>query len=295
VRVARAVGELERVPRVVAVGTFDGVHQGHRRVLEALLADGRVPTVVTFDPHPRAVLTGNQVELLASVERRLELFAEVGIEDVLLLEFTPALAGLEATTFALEHLASIGAEVVVAGSSFRFGRRAEGDLALLEALGVETRPVPLVEGISSTHIRQLLRAGDVERAASLLGRPAEVEGTVVAGDARGGTLGFPTANLAVPQNLLVPAFGIYAGAVGDHRAAISIGLNPHYGGHERRVEAFLLDFAGDLYGRRLVVELWAYLREERAFRSEAELVHQIGQDVEQTRAAERPRAAVRQV
>ena len=278
-RVARAVGELERVPRAVAVGTFDGVHHGHRRVVEALLADGRVPTVITFDPHPRAVLTGNQVELLASVQRRLELLAEAGIEDVLLLEF---------------WLAAVGAEVIVAGSNFRFGRRAEGDLALLEALGFETRRVPLVEGTSSTHIRQLLRAGEVERGAALLGRPAEVEGTVVAGDARGGTLGFPTANLAVAENLLVPAFGIYAGAVGDHRAAISIGVNPHYGGRERRVEAFLLDFAGDLYGQRLIVELWRYLRGERAFGGEAELVDQIGRDVEATRAAERPGAATRE-
>jgi riboflavin kinase / FMN adenylyltransferase len=294
VRVARAVGELERVPRAVAVGTFDGVHHGHRRVVDALLADGRVPTVITFDPHPRAVLTGNQVELLASVERRLELLAEAGIEDVLLLEFTLALAALEPTTFAREWLAAIGAEVIVAGSNFRFGRHAEGDLALLEALGFETRRVPLVEGTSSTHIRQLLRAGEVERGAALLGRPAEVEGTVVAGDARGGTLGFPTANLAVAENLLVPAFGIYAGAVGDHRAAISIGVNPHYGGRERRVEAFLLDFAGDLYGQRLIVELWRYLRGERAFGGEAELVDQIGRDVEATRAAERPGAAARE-
>jgi riboflavin kinase/FMN adenylyltransferase len=294
-RVARAVGELERVPRAVAVGTFDGVHQGHRRVLETLVADGRVPTVITFDPHPRAVLTGNQVELLASVERRLELLAEVGIEDVLLLEFTLELAALDATDFALEHLASIGTEVVAAGASFRFGRRAEGDLGLLDALGFETRLVPLVEGVSSTRVRQLLRAGEVDRAAGLLGRPAEVEGTVVAGDARGGTLGFPTANLAVPTNLLVPAFGIYAGAVGEYRAAISIGVNPHYGGRERRVEAFLLDFAGDLYGRRLIVELWRFLREERVFAGEEELVAQIARDVEETRAAERPRSAIRQV
>jgi len=294
VRVARTAGELERVRRAVAVGTFDGVHLGHRRVLDALVANGRRPTVITFDPHPRAILTGNQVELLASVDRRLQLFAELGIEDVLLLEFTLELAALEARTFALEHLASIGTEVVVAGSGFRFGRRAEGDLALLEALGFETRVVPLVEGISSTHVRQLLRAGEVQRAARLLGRPAEVEGTVVAGDARGGTLGFPTANLAVPPNLMVPAFGIYAGAVGEHRAAISIGVNPHYGGRERRVEAFLLDFAGDLYGQRLIVELWSYLREERAFASEAELVEQIRRDVDETLAAEPPRTAARQ-
>ena len=293
-RVARTAGELEQVPRAVAVGTFDGVHQGHRRILEAVVADGRRPTVITFDPHPRTILTGNQVELLASLERRLQLLAELEIEDVLVLEFTLELAALEATTFAREQLASIGAEVLVAGSGFRFGRRAEGDLALLEALGFATRPVPLVEGISSTHVRQLLRAGEVERAATLLGRPAEVEGTVVSGDARGGTLGFPTANLAVPQNLIVPAYGIYAGAVGEHRAAISIGVNPHYGGRERRVEAFLLDFTGDLYGQRLIVELWRHLREERAFASEADLVEQIGRDVEETRAAERPPIAVRQ-
>jgi riboflavin kinase/FMN adenylyltransferase len=225
---------------------------------------------------------------VASVERRLDLLAEFAIEDVLLLEFTLDLAAMEAEEFALEYLAVIGAEAVVAGPSFRFGRAAGGDLRLLEQLGLETRPVPLVEGVSSTALRQLLRAGAVETAARLLGRPPELEGTVVAGDARGGTLGFPTANLAVPANLLVPEFGIYAGAVGEHRAAISIGVNPHYGGRERRVEAFLLDFAGDLYGRRLVVELWRRLREERAFESEAELVAQISRDVDETRAAVRP-------
>jgi riboflavin kinase/FMN adenylyltransferase len=295
VTVAHIPAQLDRKPRAVAVGTFDGVHHGHRRVLEALVADGRTPTVITFDPHPRAVLTGNQVELLATVERRLELLAELGIEDVLVLEFTRELAQLEASDFAREYLTSIGAEVVAAGPSFRFGRRAQGDLALLEWLGLEIRPIPLAEGVSSTHVRQLLRSGEVDRAAALLGRPAEVEGTVVAGDARGGTLGFPTANLAVPAELLVPAFGIYAGAVGEHRAAISIGVNPHYGGRERRVEAFLLDFAGDLYGRRLVVELWQRLREEQAFASEEELVAQIARDVADTRAAERPGAAVRRM
>jgi riboflavin kinase/FMN adenylyltransferase len=176
----------------------------------------------------------------------------------------------------------------VAGPSFRFGRAAEGDLSLLERLGLETRPVPLVEGVSSTNVRQLVRAGEIAAAARMLGRPPEVEGTVVSGDARGGTLGFPTANLAVPPDLLVPEFGIYAGAVGEQRAAISIGVNPHYGGRERRIEAFLLDFEGDLYGQRLVVELWRRLRDERAFESEQELVAQIARDVEETRAAVRP-------
>jgi riboflavin kinase / FMN adenylyltransferase len=288
VRVTRSVGELERQPRAVAIGTFDGVHLGHRRVLEASLADGRTPTVLTFDPHPRAVLTGNQVELITSLERRLELLEEVGVVDVLVVEFTLQLAGMAAEEFVREYLESIGAEAVLAGPSFRFGRGASGDLALLQRLGMDARPVPLVEGVSSTQIRQLLRAGEVTTAARLLGRPAEVEGIVVSGDARGGTLGFPTANLAVPANVLVPAYGIYAGAAEGQRAAVSIGVNPHYGGRERRVEAFLLDFVGDLYGRRLVVELWRRLRDERAFDSEAELVAQIAQDVEETRAAVRP-------
>ena len=125
-------------------------------------------------------------------------------------------------------------------------------------------------------------------AAPLLGGPAELDGTVVLGDQRGGTLGYPTANLAVAPELLVPAYGIYAGSALGHRAAMSIGVNPHYGGDERRIEPYLLDFEGDLYGRRLVVELWQRLRDEQAFGSEEELVAQIARDVEATRAAERP-------
>jgi len=148
--------------------------------------------------------------------------------------------------------------------------------------------VPLVGGVSSTSIRQLAAAGEIEAAARFLGRPIEVDGTVVPGEQRGGTLGFPTANLLVETDLLVPEFGIYAGAVGDRRAAISIGVNPHYGGTERRIEAYLLDWSGDLYGDRLVVELWRRLRDERAFGSEAELVEQIARDVEETRSATRP-------
>ena len=122
----------------------------------------------------------------------------------------------------------------------------------------------------------------------MLGRPAEIEGLVVLGDQRGGTLGYPTANLDVPADLLVPAYGIYAGAALGHRAAVAIGVNPHYGGTERRIEPYLLDFDGDLYGRRLVVELWQRLRDERAFASEEELVAQIARDVDQTRATVRP-------
>jgi len=269
------------VSRTVAIGTFDGVHRGHRRVLE------QADVAVTFHPHPRAVL-GNQVELISTLERRVELIGGAGVDEVAVVEFTPELSQLEPEEFVERHVRPLGATAVVAGGDFRFGRQRRGDLALLERLGLEVRRVPEVEGVSSTEIRRLLREGDVRAAAALLGRPAEVEGTVVAGDARGGTLGFPTANLAVPAELLVPAYGIYAGSARGLRAAVSIGTNPHYGREDRRVEAFLLDFEGDLYGERLVVELWERLREERAFGSDAELVAAIAADVEEARRAVRP-------
>jgi riboflavin kinase/FMN adenylyltransferase len=287
VNVARQLDQLEPKPRAVALGTFDGVHLGHRRVLEAALAAGRTPTVVTFDPHPRAAL-GYGVELLVPLERRLELLSEAGIEETLVVDFDLELAQLSPEAFAERVLRPLGTEVVLAGSNFRFGRGRAGDLALLERLGFDARPVPLVDGVSSTRIRDLVRGGEVERAAKLLGRPPELAGTVVAGDARGGTLGFPTANLRPEPGVLVPGYGIYAGAADGHRAAISIGTNPHYGGDERRIEAFLLEFAGDLYGERLRLELWQRLRDEQAFGSEAQLVAQIDRDVEATRQAERP-------
>jgi riboflavin kinase / FMN adenylyltransferase len=288
-KVANAPGELERRPRAVAIGTFDGVHLGHRSVVRTAVEAGTLPTVVTFHPHPREVL-GNQVALLATFERRLELLADAGVEETLVVEFTPEVAALEPEEFAHSYLAAIGAELVVAGRAFRFGRARSGDLPLLERLGLQTRVAPFVEGVSSTRIRQLVGTGDVRGAAPLLGRPVEVEGTVVSGEARGGTLGFPTANLRTEPALLVPDYGIYAGAALGHRAAVSIGVNPHYGGAERTIEAFLLDFEGDLYGRRLVVELWERLRDEAAFASEGELVAQIARDVEATRAATRPSA-----
>ena len=286
-KVARSVAEVERRPRAVAIGTFDGVHLGHRRVIEAARETGLATTVVTFDPHPRRAL-GNLVPVLTPLTRRLELLAELGVEDTLVVEFTLEVARLEAEEFAETVLRAIGTEVVVAGPDFRFGHRRRGDVELLRRLDFEVAAVSRVENVSSTRIRELVGVGDVGGAAELLGRPVEVEGVVVAGDARGGTLGFPTANLAVDAELLLPRDGIYAGAAEEHRAAVSIGMNPHYGGRERRVEAFLLDFEGDLYGRRLVVELWRRLRDERAFASEADLVAQIARDVYATRTAMRP-------
>ena len=298
-RVARSPAELEPAERAIAIGTFDGVHRGHRSVIDTAVAAGLRSTVVTFDPHPRSVL-GYEVELLATLERRLELIEEAGVEDVLVVDFTPELSRLSPEEFVASVLEPLGTQIVVAGEGFRFGNRRRGDLDLLRRLGLDVREVPLVEGVSSSRIRELLRAGDVPGAARLLGRAPELEGLVVAGDQRGGTLGFPTANLAVEADLAVPAYGIYAGAAlvrdaaslrlrgSAYRAALSIGVNPHYGGSERRIEPYLLGFDGDLYGQRLVVELWQRLRDERAFASEHELVAQIAQDVEQTRAAVRP-------
>jgi riboflavin kinase/FMN adenylyltransferase len=287
VRVVRSPSELQPAERAVAIGTFDGVHRGHRAAIEAAVATGLRSAVVTFTPHPRTVL-GYAVQLISSLERRIELIDAIGPDDLIVLEFTQELAGREPEEFVAEILEPLGTRVVVAAESFRFGKGRRGDIALLRERGLDVKEVPLVEGVSSTRIRELLREGDVAAAARLLDRPPEVEGPVVGGDQRGGTLGFPTANLAPDPALLVPAHGIYAGAALDHRAAISIGVNPHYGGRERRVEAFLLDFHGDLYGQTLRIELWKRLRDERAFASEEELIQQITLDVEATRAAKRP-------
>jgi riboflavin kinase / FMN adenylyltransferase len=285
--VARTTAELPSAERAVALGTFDGVHRGHRAVIDAVKATGLRSTVLTFEPHPRLVL-GYDVQLLATLERRLELIEEAGPDEALVVEFTQELSRREPEEFVADYLTTIGANVVVAGEDFRFGAGRRGDVALLRRLGLDVRPVPLVEGVSSSRIRELVRDGDLRAAAELLGRPFELEGEVVYGDQRGGTLGFPTANLSPDPHMLVPAYGIYAGEALEHRVAASIGVNPHYGGSERRIEAFLLDFEGDLYGSRLRLELWERLREERAFASEEDLVAQIAADVEAARAARRP-------
>jgi len=283
----RNPGDLEPAERAVAIGTFDGVHRGHRAALEAVKATGLRSTVVTFDPHPRRVL-GYDVELVSTLGRRIELIGDIGPDELLVLEFTPELSRLEPEEFVRAVLEPLGTRVVVAAENFRFGQGRRGDVELLRRLGLDVQIVPPVEGVSSSRVRELLRAGDVVGAAALLGRPPELEGVVVAGDQRGGTLGFPTANVAVEPGLLVPAHGIYAGSALGRRAAASIGVNPHYGGSERRIEAFLLDYEGDLYGQNLRLELWQRLRDERAFASEDELVRQIAADVEAAQQAVRP-------
>jgi riboflavin kinase / FMN adenylyltransferase len=287
VRIAHAPAQLERRPRAVAIGTFDGVHRGHRSVLRAAVESGLEPTVITLDPHPRIVL-GNRVELITTLQRRLELLADAGVADTLVAAFTPEFMRLTPTAFVDTYLRPIGAEAVAVGADFRFGNKRAGSVETLTQLGITVLDVEEVEGVSSSAIRDAVRDADLATAGSMLGRPFELDGTVVSGDQRGGTLGYPTANIAMDAQLVCPRYGIYAGEARGHRAAISIGTNPHYGGTERRIEPFLLDFEGDLYGQRLVVELWERLRDEAVFDSEDALIAQIAADVEATRAATRP-------
>ena len=286
-KIAHSPTQLERQPRAVAIGTFDGMHRGHQAVVRAAIDTGLAPTVITFDPHPRIAL-GNHVELITTLERRLELLADAGAEATLVAGFTPELMALGPEEFAERYLRAIGAEAIAAGADFRFGSKRRGDLELLARMGFEVLEVPHVPGVSSSVVRRALHEGDVVGAARMLGRPYELDGIVVAGDQRGGTLGYPTANLALEAHLACPRYGIYAGAALGHRAAVSIGTNPHYGGTERRIEPYLLDFDGDLYGKRLIVEVWQRLRDEAVFDSEEALVAQIGHDVDATRAAVRP-------
>ena len=286
-KVVHSVSELESATRSVAIGVFDGVHRGHQAVVGAAVASDQRSSVITFDPHPRLVL-GYEVQLLCPLARRLELIADCGVDEVLVVEFTPELSRLTPEEFATAVLEPVGAQIVHVGVDFRFGHGRRGDVDILRSLGYPVAAVPVVPGVSSSEIRTSVSEGDLVRAASMLGRPFELAGDVVVGDQRGGTLGFPTANLAVAPTLLAPAYGIYAGSALGKRAAISVGVNPHYGGTERRIEAHLIDFEGDLYGTILRVELWQRLRGERVFEDEGALIEQIERDVADARAAVRP-------
>ncbi len=286
-KVVRDPIDLPRTARAVAIGSFDGVHLGHRRVLDTAFETGLPVAVLTFDPHPR-VLLGQPVELLTTLERKVELLAEYGVEEIVVLRFDRELAAMKPQEFTLRYLNPLGAQVVVAGPDFRFGHDRAGDLELLHEEGLLTRLVEPVEGVSSTTIRNALHEGDVVGASALLGHPYELDGRVVPGLARGARLGFPTANLVFAPHQLLPLDGIYAGFREGHRAAVSIGVNVHFGGGERRVEVHLIDFAGDLYGKRLVVELWQRLRDEQGFESDEALAEQIARDVEAARETEPP-------
>jgi riboflavin kinase / FMN adenylyltransferase len=280
-------------PRHVAVGEFDGVHLGHREVMRG--AD----TVLTFEPHPRTVVSPDSApKLITSLETKADLIAGLGVEELVVIPFDGAFAGRSAQEFIDGVLVEqLGAERVSVGENFRFGHRARGDVDLLRAQDAfETRVVELVEldgeTVSSTHIRGLIEGGLMERAAEFLGSPFQLRGHVAHGDKRGRTLGFPTANLVPDPALVYPGHGVYAcrAAVeidGEWRwwpAATNVGVRPTFvTGRGLLVEAFLLGFEGDLYGRELRLAFLDRLRGELRFESVDELIAQMERDVEDTR------------
>jgi len=294
---------------VVTIGAYDGVHLGHRAVIDEVRARAStlgVPTaVVTFDRHPAAVVRPTSApRLLTDTDQKLELLADAGVDYTLVLHFDEERSHESAEDFVNEVLAGcLRARLVVVGEDFHFGRNRGGNVELLrrmgpnlgfEVEGLTLVPVPGVEGpVSSTAIRRTLVEGDVVTAARLLGRPHEVRGAVERGDGRGGNvLGFPTANVAVPNEIQLPADGIYAGWYerpdgSTHAAAISIGRRPTFypEGGPLMVEAYLLDFDGDLYGERAAVRFASRLRGEERFESADALVAQMNKDVEAARAA----------
>lgn len=283
----------------VTVGVYDGVHKGHRHVLSRLhlhAADrGLTTVVVTFDPHPAAVVAPDRApRLLTTFDRRLELLAATGVDRCVVVGFDPQRSTQSPASFVERVLVEeLRADVVVVGENFRFGHNREGDVRLLAAIadrdGFEVEPVSLDDAdgtpISSTRVRELVTLGDVAAAAELLGRPHELDGHVARGDGRGRELGFPTANLAIAGPMCVPAVGIYAGVWtrpgGDrHPAAVSIGRRPtFYDDAEVLVEAHLLDVDEDLYGEAARLEFVARLRDEEKYDSVDELVRQIRSDV----------------
>jgi len=287
-------------PSVVALGAFDGIHLGHRAILGEAVARGKAQdaqvVACTFDRHPMEVLQPDRAPLpITTPTERLELIAETGVDVTLVLAFTPELAAMEPETFVRDVVVRrLHAQEVVVGFNHAFGRGARGNAALLRAIGepigLVTHVVPplLVDGVavSSSEIRAALKVGDVVQAARFLGRPYSIAGTVTRGAGRGRTLGFPTANLEPERPLLVPT-GVYACRAdvdGTLRpAVVNVGVRPTFGEAALAIEAYLMDFAGDLYGRRLALRFVSRLRGEQKFPSVDALREQIGQDVEAAR------------
>jgi riboflavin kinase/FMN adenylyltransferase len=283
--------DAEPRPRRVALGTFDGVHRGHREVIRG--AD----TVLTFAPHPLSVIAPPRAPLLlTTLERKAELVAGLGVQELVVVPFDAAFAALTADEFVERVLVDrLRTTHVTVGENFRFGHGAEGDAARLQADGrFETRVAPLLEVdgevVSSSHIRGLVLGGAVEYADELLGAPFTLMREVVHGDRRGRELGFPTANLLPADGYVTPGHGVYAcratTASGDtYAAATNVGVRPMFvTGRGELIEAFLLDFDGDIYGQPLRLEFLKRLRGEKRFASVEALIEQMNRDVDEARA-----------
>jgi riboflavin kinase / FMN adenylyltransferase len=283
--------DAEPRPRRVALGTFDGVHRGHREVIRG--AD----TVLTFDPHPLSVIAPPRAPLLlTTLERKAELVAGLGVQELVVVPFDAAFAALTADEFVERVLVDrLRTTHVTVGENFRFGHGAEGDAARLQADGrFETRVAPLLEVdgevVSSSHIRGLVLGGAVEYADELLGAPFTLTREVVHGDKRGRELGFPTANLLPADGYVTPGHGVYAcrattSSGGTYAAATNVGVRPMFvTGRGELIEAFLLDFDDDIYGRPLRLEFLKRLRGEKRFETVEALVEQMARDVDEARA-----------
>lgn len=301
-RVVTGLDGVERAPSVASVGFFDGVHRGHQSIIRRAVRQARDAglrsAVVTFDRHPMEVVNpGTQPKLLMTLARRARTIAGLGVDLVVVLPFDDELRHRSAHEF-VEHVLGppLSARRVVVGSNFRFGHKAAGDVALLDELGAlhgfSAEGVTLLEidgvVVSSSEVRRLLDAGEVERAARMLGRPHVVDGVVVRGDRRGVTLGFPTANVQVDPRAQVPATGVYAGTchLADGRqvpCATNVGTNPTFGGQELRVEAHLLGFDDDLYGASVGVDFRHRIRAEQRFDGPDALAARIRADVDEAR------------
>jgi riboflavin kinase / FMN adenylyltransferase len=277
--------EAEPRARRVAVGVFDGVHLGHREVIAGS------DTVLTFDPHPLAVIAPEAApRLLTRLDTKAELTGEIGAQEMVVIPFDQDFAARSAQDFVDRVLVErLGATHVSVGRNFRFGHKAAGDTALLESdERFETTVHELVEvegeTVSSSHVRGLVAAGEVSHAAAFLGRPFQVRGEVVHGDGRGRELGFPTANLVPDDRLIRPDQGVYAALANGHPAAVNIGVRPQFEtGRGVLIEAYLIDFSGDLYGQELRIDFLQRLRGEKLFGSVEALTEQIAEDVARAR------------
>jgi riboflavin kinase/FMN adenylyltransferase len=273
-------------PRRVAVGEFDGVHIGHREVIAG--AD----TVLTFEPHPLSLLAPERApRLITSLAVKADLLHALGVEELVVIRFDESIAEQSPQAFRDEILVgALGATQVSVGENFRFGHDAAGDTAMLAAdPRFETRVVRLVEVegeiVSSSHIRALIAAGEVDHAARFLGAPFQMRGEVVHGDKRGRELGYPTANLVPDESLVSPGRGVYAARADGAPAAVSIGVRPTFGmGLSLLVETYVIDAELELYGRQLQLEFLARLRGERRFDSAETLIEQMARDVADARA-----------
>jgi riboflavin kinase / FMN adenylyltransferase len=287
--------DAEPRARRIAVGEFDGVHLGHREVIAGN------DTVLTFEPHPLQVVRPEAApKLLTSLEAKAELIETLGVQELVVIPFDDGFAHQSPREFIDDILVSrLAATHVSVGENFRFGHRASGDPAMLQAEPhFETRVVPLVEVdgevVSSSHIRGLILAGEVEHASRFLGAPFQLRGEVVTGDRRGRELGFPTANLVPDEALVCPGHGVYVALADGDCAAVNVGVRPTFGtGRAVLVEAFVLDREIDLYGKVLKVDFLARLRGERRFETVDALVEQMHKDVERTRqlCADRARSS----